>query len=295
MQDGQSRRSHAEVEALRRDFAANGFVLLPGELSSEEVNVLITVLDRLDQTARENTQRRPRRPGDVLELRNCVARAGEFMELVDRPSMLELLGALLGFNIQLGNSHCFIRPPARPGTPVAAQAGNGWHHDLFGTAVPVNGRLPHLATRVGWFLTPLTEPNSGSIYVVPGSHRASGRPPWDPASDQPYCILELCIAAGTAVVFDNRLWHATAPNWSSQPRKNIYMEYCPRWVRPFDYRAYGDDLLEGASDVRRQLLGHDFTSIEDGDLGYQQPSPVDAPLKGWMAERGWDVPALVGD
>lgn len=295
MNNGKPQRSHAEIETLRREFAANGLIVLPGELGPEEVTALTGVLDHLDKTVPQNTQRRPRQHGDVLELRNCVVRAKEFMELVDRPLMLELLGVLLGFNIQMGNSHCFIRPPAPPGTSVAEQAGNGWHHDLVGTAVPVNGRLPHLATRVGWFLTPLAEPNSGSIYVVPGSHRASGRPPWDPATDRPYCALELRVAAGTAVVFDNRLWHATAPNWSGQPRKNIYMEYCPRWLRPFDYRAYGDDVLAGASAVRRQLLGDDFTSIEDGDLGYQQPSPADVPLKGWMAERGWDVPALVGD
>lgn len=288
-------RTHAEVEGLRCEFAANGFVVLPGELRTEEVEVLVAALDRLDRTATYNTRRRPRQPGDVLELRNCVARCQEFMDLVDRPAMLELLGALLGFNIQLGNSHCFIRPPAPPGTSVADQAGNGWHHDLVGTAVPVNGRLPHLATRVGWFLTPLSEPNSGSIFVVPGSHRASGRPAWDPATDRPFGALELRISDGAAVVFDNRLWHATAPNWSSRPRKNVYMEYCPRWVRPFDYRAYGDDVLAGASDLRRQLLGYDFSSIEDGDLGYQQPSPADVPLKGWMQDRGWEVPALRGD
>ena len=82
---------------------------------------------------------------------------------------------------------------------------------------------------------------------------------------------------------------------AGEPHPNLYLEYAPRWMRPFDYYCYNADVLAQASDVRRQLLGHDFGSIEDGDLGYQQPRDRDVPLRDWLLERGLDVPALVGD
>lgn len=289
------RWDRAQLEEFRCEFRQNGYLVLPGVLSPEETRALVGVVDRLDQGTTMNTQRRPRQPGDVLELRNCVSRAVEFMELVDRPAILELLGVLLGYNIQLGNSHLFMRPGFGPDVNVAAQGGNSWHHDLVNTAAPVNGRLPHLATRVGYFFTPLTQPDSGSILVVPGSHRYAGRPAWDRSANRPYGSVELLVEAGSAVVFDNRLWHATAPNYSTVARKNLYLEYAPRWMRPFDYHWYDGTVLDGAGPVRKQLLGYDFSSIEDGDLGYQQPRDVDVPLRSWLSERGWDVPPLVGD
>jgi ectoine hydroxylase-related dioxygenase (phytanoyl-CoA dioxygenase family) len=282
----------SDLVALKEEFEENGFLVLPGTLSQEECDVFVGVMDELDRTAEFNTRQRPRKPGDNLELRNCVARSVEFMELVDRPEILEVLGVLLGYNIQLGNSHAFIRPGYEAKVSLMEQAGFSWHYDLGHTAVAVNGRQPHLATRVGYFFTPLNEPNMGSIGVVPGSHRSAGRPAWNRATDQPYGQVELLVDAGTAVIFDNRLWHTPAPNYSKLSRKNLYL-YAPRWMRPFDYYSYGPDVIASASPVRQQLLGHDFSDISDGGLGYFNGAPEDNPLKAWLADRGLPhVPAL---
>jgi ectoine hydroxylase len=277
-------------------FARDGFLILPGVLDEEECAAMVAVMDRLDATTEFNTHQRPRRPGDVLELHNCVTRDPLFLGLVDRPEVLEVVAHLVGCNIQMGASHCFIRPPVQRAVSLEAQGGFTWHIDLSPTAVPVNGRLPHLATRVGYCFTPINQPDMGSISVVPGSHRASGRPAWNPATDMPYGAVEVLAEAGDAIIFDNRLWHSTMPNYSSQARKNLYIEYAPRWMRPFDYYRYDEEFLDGASDVRKQLLGFDFTDILDGGLGYQQPSEVDIPLRAWLADRGLtDVPLIVPD
>jgi ectoine hydroxylase len=277
----------------RDEFARNGYLRLPGVLSAEECAAMVAVMDRLDAETKFNTHERPRKPGDVLELHNCVARDPLFLDLIDRPEVLEVLGFLMGCNIQLGSSHCFIRPPAERSVSLEAQGGFSWHYDLGPTAVPVNGRLPHLATRVGYCFTPLNQPDMGSISVVPGSHRVAGPPASNPATGQPYGAIEILADAGDAIIFDNRLWHSTMPNYSGQARKNLYMEYAPRWLRPFDYYRYDEDFLAGASDVRKQLLGFDFTDILDGGLGYQQPHDIDIPLRGWLAGRGLtDIPLI---
>jgi ectoine hydroxylase len=272
---------------LRTEFEENGFLIFHNVLSDAECRECIAVMDSLDASADFNTKRRPRSPGGPLELRNCVARSPVFMELVDRPEILEVVASLLGYNIQLGNSHAFIRPGMQREHPELATGNAGFHFDLGTTGMPVNGRMPRFATRVSYCFTGLESPNMGSIYIVPGSHRAAGRPAWDRSTGQPYGALEVLVPAGTAIIFDNRLWHATAPNYSPQARKNLYLEYAPRWMRPFDYYFYPEEVYERSSDVRKQLLGFDFSDIEDGGLGYQQGrDEIDMPLRAWLTQRG---------
>jgi phytanoyl-CoA dioxygenase PhyH len=283
----------AQLRALREEFWENGFLILPGTLSAAECDRYVGVLDRLDKTVTKGARGRDRSPGDPLELRSCIKKAPEFMELVDRPDILLLLAFIHGYNIQLGNSHAFIRLGYEKSQGESPQRLFGWHRDLMPTATPVNGRYPHLATRVGYFFTPADEPMMGSLYVVPGSHRTAGRPAWNRQTDLPYGMHELLVTAGSAVLFDNRLWHSTSPNYGPHPRKNLYMEYAQRWMRPFDYHFQDDAVYAAADPVRKQLLGYSFTDIEDGYVGYQEPHDVDVPLKLWLAERGLtDVPPM---
>jgi ectoine hydroxylase len=286
-----------QFEDYRSEFRENGFLVLPHVLSAEECERYIEVMDRLDRTVQRGARQRDRQPGDPLELRSCIKKEPTFMALVDRPDILALLGYLLGYNIQLGNSHAFIRPGFEQGTDGSRQILFGWHRDLMPTAAPVNGRYPHLATRVGYFFTSADRPMMGSLFVVPGSHRTAGRPAWDRTTDQPFGKFELLIGAGSAVLFDNRLWHSTSPNYSSVDRKNLYLEYCQRWMRPFDYHFQDEPVYAAASPVLKQLLGYDFTGIEDGYVGYQEPTAdLDTPLRQWLAERGLTgIPAMRDD
>jgi ectoine hydroxylase len=282
---------------LQEEFRENGFLILPEVLSVEENDRYLEVMDRLDRTVTVGARNKARRPGEGLELRSCIKKAPEFMDLVDRPDILELLGVLLGYNIQLGNSHAFIRPGFEKHADVTAQGLFGWHRDLGRTMSPVNGRYPHLATRVGYFFTDADQPDMGSLFLVPGSHRSAGRPAWDRRTDQPFGLFELLVEARTAVIFDNRLWHATSPNFAAGARKNLYMEYAQRWLRPFDYYFQDPETYLSSDPVRRQLLGYDFHNIEDGWVGYQEPdTDEDTPLRAWLTERGLtDIPQVAED
>jgi len=82
------------------------------------------------------------------------------------------------------------------------------------------------------------------------------------------------------VLFDNRLWHSTSPNYGAHARKNLYLEYSQRSLRPFDYYFQDEADYAAADPVRKQLLGYDFTDIEDGYVGYQEPHEIDTPLRG---------------
>jgi len=104
--------------------------------------------------------------------------------------MLPLVVDAIGWNIQIRTTHLDYRPPYPDGL-VPGELGTGegadhaagyknlvWHPDLAGPyifeAPALDGRLPFMEIKVGYYLSDLTERNPGAICLVPGSHR---RPP----------------------------------------------------------------------------------------------------------------------
>ena len=113
-----------------------------------------------------------------------------------------------------------------------------WHADGPNYGWPaVDGVLPFMEMKVGYYLTDLTQPLSGAICVVRGSHRQS---PWideDARRVDPARIVEVNVAPGTALVWRTALYHCLTPNLSDQPRKCLYYGYQHRWIRPLGLRA----------------------------------------------------------
>jgi ectoine hydroxylase-related dioxygenase (phytanoyl-CoA dioxygenase family) len=266
-------------EDQKREFDDNGFLVIEDALTAAEVERYTAVVDRLDREQPTTHGGKPRKAGEPLELRNSVAVARDLMPLLDHPSAFPAVVDLMGDNLCMTTSHVFLRPPT-PGAAADFKA-IGWHKDgpPGDTTPPMNGRWPWLYTKIGYFLTDLTIPDAGALRVVPGSHKML-RPAWKPGEPEPYGFIELRCKPGTAVIFENRLWHAVGPNYSAVPRKNVYVGYCWRWMRPIDYVRQSDDLLAAATPVQRQLLGDVKSS-----LGYILPTDADLPLRTWRNER----------
>lgn len=47
-------------------------------------------------------------------------------------------------------------------------------------------------------------------------------------------LRTLNVEAGTIVAFHQAQWHAAPPNYSDIERKNVYISYCPIWMKPLD-------------------------------------------------------------
>ncbi|MBV7329315.1 phytanoyl-CoA dioxygenase family protein [Chloroflexi bacterium TSY] len=125
-------------------------------------------------------------------------------------------------------------------TATTNEPGNvrgGWHADW-----PFNqrnaGHIPapypdavmHLTTI--WMLADFT-PETGGTLVVSGSHRMSNNPTggFGPDDLEPYPTeVNATGKAGDVLVMDSRLWHATAPNITNEPRVAIVIRYAPWWL-----------------------------------------------------------------
>jgi ectoine hydroxylase-related dioxygenase (phytanoyl-CoA dioxygenase family) len=137
---------------------------------------------------------------------------------------------------------------------------------------------PRVSVKVGYFLTDLPRPGMGNLCVVPGSH-LRGRPEVA-LFDQPGGATQITAAAGDAVLFDRRIWHAASTNQSDTTRVFLTYGYSYRWLRPKSKMQH-ESLFGRCDPIRRQLLG----AAPAGANGYFDPTDDDVPLRGWIREH----------
>ena len=283
-------RRYGLTERERASLDEQGFVILEDVLPPGEVAELTTRIDEI--YARYGGE-----PGTGrLEVRNCLAQHPAFLRLVDDPRLLPIVVDLLGPNIKIRSTHLDVRPPLppelasrelgrdRPGEPEE------WHVDgpLYGYPT-VDGVLPMMEVKLGFFLTDLLEPDSGTLCLVPGTHKLDYRVLADPELRvPPDAVFKVRVRAGAVVVFRTGIWHCVSPNLSARTRRVLYYAYTYRWVEASDYLAQPDALLATCTPVQRQLLGAPAVA-ERPRLG---SDPERLPCSFYWYTRPDDIPLL---
>lgn len=92
------------------------------------------------------------------------------------------------------------------------------------------GSTPYpLIINVIYMITDFT-PENGATLMAPGSHRQDTHGFY---SNPPACI-PVCGRAGSAIVFDGRIWHGTGMNVTDQARIGLLATFCRPFVRQFE-------------------------------------------------------------
>jgi ectoine hydroxylase-related dioxygenase (phytanoyl-CoA dioxygenase family) len=243
---------------MREQLERDGFVVVPGALAPAEVERLETVVDRVwEQEAGS---------AGPLHRLGFAALDDSFLELVDHPSCLPLVAGVLGPNIYVYHCHLDVHPPE-----PAAEPRWRWHQDGGRQNVELASPRPRLSVKVAYFLTDVPTAAHGALRVVPGSQRRDSLPrEHEPADAEP-----VLVEAGSAVLFDRRLWHARGDNVSDRTRKVLFYGYTHRWIRPRDELELDPDRLARLTPLRRQLLGF---ADDPGDYWF----PSEAALRSLM-------------
>ncbi len=122
--------------------------------------------------------------------------------------------------------------------------------------------VPACAANVIWMVTDFTEEN-GATRLVPGTHLVNR----NPDSSIPHKIPTVAAEgkAGTAMVFDGRLWHASGRSTAAEGRIGLLAYYCGPQFRQLHNYFIGLDpkVLDEASDRLLELLGY-TTWMSDG-------------------------------
>ena len=276
----------AMTDQQKDDLNRKGYFVVENLLGTDEV---AAVAAAMDQVAAEVRAERGLGPGDKVALRNGMIRHPKLLDLMDHPAILELVVDAYGWNIHNRDSVTQCEPPG-PAESDPDILSLGWHFDyeeeFCGTTV--DGTLPLLDFKVGWYISDHTEPGHSTILVVPGSYRWSREQratfeEWlDPAD-----IVAVTVPAGSVMLWRPTLLHSVTPNLSATERKAIYVSYTPRWVRPSGHLEQDAELIARSSPVRRQLLG------AMGNLSHPLGSdPVNSPNSQYWFSDDWDTVPL---
>ena len=238
------------------DFERDGFVVVEDALDADTLARLNPAADRVWTAERPD--------GTALHRLGFLGLDPAFVELIDHPATFPLVYGLLGWNIYVYHCHLDVHPPLHE--PPRWR----WHQDGGRQNLELESPRPRLSVKVAYFLTDVEEPEHGALRVVPGSHVRDTLP----MDREPEEAVPLLVGAGSAVVFDRRLWHARGDNRSHRTRKALFYGYTYRWIRPRDELGLSPAQVAALDPVRRQLVGGGTSAI-----GYWIPTEEDVPLR----------------
>ncbi len=198
--------------------------------------VLEAVIPR-DEVAliRQRVESAVQNHGTFNELKGQGARKGliayeqSFAPYLANPRILGVVHSLFGPQVRISFTSAHISYPGCVRGPLHADwpfnQNNAGH-----VPAPYPDSVMHLTTL--WMLSEFA-PETGATAIVPGSHRSPNNPTGNNGVDPslPYPgEIRATGKAGSVLMFDSRLWHASTPNTSNEARVGMAVRYAPWWL-----------------------------------------------------------------
>jgi ectoine hydroxylase-related dioxygenase (phytanoyl-CoA dioxygenase family) len=123
------------------------------------------------------------------------------------------------------------------------------------------------------------EPDMGATQLVPGSHlwraprfTADEKTGKAETLEQVEAVPAVC-RAGSAIIFESRLWHFQGRSTSGKTRLSILNGYCMHFIRAQDNYAASlhDDVYDSLSDAEWAMLGFEIVSEYTGRIFPRRP------------------------
>ncbi len=276
-----------QVDAYKRD----GFVIIEDVLQGDELARVQTVFDKAQARARidweagrvrgkgvsENGEYyasgtwHARKYFDIYPL-HLLEQDDAAVEMIAHPRLFPFLSATVGADVQAATIQLRVLEPQ---TAADAQEEGGyvnWHRDHSNDEAwrylgrPLNTKVIVYLTDVG--------PDDGCTACVPGSHLFDHRPDHTlykgmgggenqatkvkDQRDMPGMVAATA-KAGSAFLFNTRLWHTTLPNTGTRDRWCVLTLYCPFYQKQPGVTVEAAVALEATGQLntpqRRQLFG----------------------------------------
>ncbi|KAF1815820.1 hypothetical protein P152DRAFT_390040 [Eremomyces bilateralis CBS 781.70] len=211
----------ADLEQVRRDVKEFGYGFVKDALSPPQLAGLQKRLkDQAEGEAKAGVayfDGGPKKPNQRIW--NLPNKGQEFLDLLEHPLVEEFMPETLGDGYHLSSYTANIN---RPGSN-----GMGMHTDQI-TINPAVPQFP-LGLNLMWFLCDVNEENGGTR-ILPQSHNGLVAP------DNLFDNAGTTFAsgpAGTCLVFESRVWHATGPNIAQGGERPVILQFYVRhFVRP---------------------------------------------------------------
>ncbi len=216
-------RPDSHLEQHVRALGLNGFTTVKGVVPPGEVDaVRQSVADTVERISGYSE-------AGVGFLATVLNHDQSIVPYLVSPELRGLVDRMLGSFAHVSFASAIINAPGNDR--------GKWHADwpfnqeLAGrVAAPYPDAVMHLTSL--WMLSPFSIETGGTL-VVPGSHRSPNNPTGENGYDRYAPVpgeTNAVGAAGDVLVFDSRLWHATAPNMTDRPRVALAIRFAPWWL-----------------------------------------------------------------
>ncbi len=189
---------------------------------------------------------------------NLLNKGDVFVDMVQHPRLIELVGAFLGDEFCLGSIAANRILPGGPGQEPHVDYPYWDMHKRQSFPAGINASVP-LNCQATVLLDDFTEEN-GATAVLPGTQVLCQYP--DAEGEKRFYreAERMTGKAGDVAVFYGLTWHCAMPNHSQADRTGILIQYLPKFVKPMEDQQRGvrPDVIEQASPFLRQLLGFDY-------------------------------------
>lgn len=242
----------AMTQAQRDRFDTEGFLVIPDALDEPELRQVRQAAARAESRWREDTSL-PGQRSEVLEqVQAPIEYNDALLHLLWHPRVFPLVREALGPDVSMIDNDLFITPPRTPRTHA------GWHHDVGLSGVYHPRSLMML--KVFYLLSDVNQ-DSGGTALVPGSHRFAMGHVFPEVSDprQMPGAIQMTGKAGTAYLFNGRIYHCAVNNESDYARTVLIYNYGHNWMKMWPGYEPSPRLAEAArrsgDTVQMQLLG----------------------------------------
>ena len=236
------------TDAQRLFFEANGYLVIPNALDAEELATVRNAADRAEAVWRADLSRPGGRGPNLEQVQAPIEYDDVLLNLLVHPQVFPLAWELLGDDIAMIDNDYFITPPH-------SRSHAHWHHDV-GMAGVYHPRSTMMVK--AFFLLSDVPEGGGGTAVIPGSHRFPENfqlPQVENADAMPGHI-GLAYPAGTAYLFNGRIYHAALNNRTDQPRRALIYNYGHFWMKVWDgYAPSETTKAKAKTRVMKQLLG----------------------------------------
>lgn len=240
------------TDAQRIAFETNGFLVIENALTPDELRDARAAADRVEQLWRADPSLPGVRKPELEEVIAPINYDDTLLRLMWHPRVFPIVREIVGDDVSMIDNSYYITPPRTPRTHA------GWHHDV---ALPgVYHPLSVMMVKVFWLLSDVN-PDSGGTAMIPGSHRLPMDFQFPEVADpkQMPGAAQMTGKAGTAYLFNGRVYHCAVNNESDQPRKVLIYNYGHVWMKVWQGYEPSPRLIAEAKasgdPVRLQLLG----------------------------------------
>ena len=261
----------------------DGYVVIPDLLSASQLEAIRAELSRLPTTAVDYSEHQ-RGCANVQWTDSPTA-----IRVVALPAMIEFLKTLFGDELICTSCAYAVSQPGHPGIAIHTDA------QPYGSKIFGLGASSPCLVRVLYYLDDLTAERS-PFKVIPRSHLSlhSNGNPYRRYLSHDDEVLVTC-RAGSAVIINQKVFHANYPNYSDSDRRMLAIAYRPAWAGPIgEVPDHDPERVASLPPEVRRLFGRLNTRNVDYDLpnrpdNMSRDAPGISPQR-WGSMRSADIP-----